>query len=264
MQIKLDAIKRYIMINTLSGVLPLYIVTEYPKSGGSWVSQMVSEYFNVPFPRNKAPKIQSCVMHGHNLYSPLMRNVICVLRDGRDVMTSAYFHRLFENDKNSPIMVRKIREMVPFDDYENVRKNMPAFIEHQARVSRRSLSPGKFTWGEFVDSWYSASAIMCKYEDMIESPEGELSRIVSIFSSKPVDLERVRCVVEKYSFSAQAKRQPGQENAHHFLRKGVSGDWRNKFTREAADVFDNHFGKHLIKLGYEDDDNWVAEYKPRF
>ena len=77
-QIKIDALKRLFMVNTLSGVLPLYIVTEYPKSGGSWLSSMMSEYLEVPFPRNRRPNFTSSIMHGHMLYSPLMNNVTCL------------------------------------------------------------------------------------------------------------------------------------------------------------------------------------------
>ncbi len=47
------AFQRLLMANTLSGILPLFIVTEYPKSGGSWVGQMLAEYLDFPFLSNK-------------------------------------------------------------------------------------------------------------------------------------------------------------------------------------------------------------------
>ena len=31
------------MVHMLSGAIPLYIVNEYPKSGGTWVGQMLGE-----------------------------------------------------------------------------------------------------------------------------------------------------------------------------------------------------------------------------
>ena len=46
---KIEGLVRLGMCYVLSKYLPLYIVTEYPKSGGSWVSQMLSDYFDVPF-----------------------------------------------------------------------------------------------------------------------------------------------------------------------------------------------------------------------
>jgi len=255
----MDAAKRYAMINTLSGVLPLYIVTEYPKSGGSWVSQMLAGYLELDFPRNRTPSIKSCVMHGHNLRTPLMNNVVCVYRDGRDVMTSAYFHRLFENEKNSPLMVAKTRREVGFTDYQDVKKNLPAFIEHQASIGRRSISPGKFTWGDFVDSWFDADVVSCRYEDVIANPFEEVGRVLQQLAGVQIDACRLAEVVARYSFSAQARRAPGEEDTRSFLRKGQPGDWREKFTREAAEVFNEHFGTHLQKLGYVSNDDWVGE-----
>ena len=43
------------MVRLLSGVLPLYVVNEYPKSGGTWVGQMLGRALDVPFPRNRPP-----------------------------------------------------------------------------------------------------------------------------------------------------------------------------------------------------------------
>lgn len=258
--IKYDALKRYAMLNTMTATLPLYVVTEHPKSGGSWISQLLSEALEVPFPRNQAPKLQSSILHGHNLRTPFMKNVVCVFRDGRDIMTSAYFHRLFENDKNSPIMVRKMRAALPFDDYDDVRRNMPAFIEYQANIGRRSLSPGKFSWGQFVDSWIDSSALIVKYEDMLEAPEDQLARLVVGLTGREMDRSRITEIVSKYSFSNQSKRKPGEEDTRSFLRKGQAGDWRDKFTKESMDIFDHYFGEYLLKLGYESDENWVSKY----
>lgn len=256
MSIKIDALKRYVMINSLASVLPLYIVTEFPKSGGSWIAQMLAEGLDIPFPRNQAPKLESCVMHGHNLYSPFMKNVVCVHRDGRDIVTSAYFHMLFENDKNSPLLVKTTRVGVDFDDYDNVQENLPAFIHYLVKSREKAKSPGKFTWGQFVESWRSKNAIFVRYEDMIDDCVGELDRIFKALG-KTIQAQELDSIASKYSFKNQTNRQAGEENTRSFLRKGQPGDWKEKFTPESARVFDSYFGKHLIELGYEKDRSWV-------
>jgi len=43
------------------------------------------------------------------------------------------------------------------------------------------------------------------------------------------------------------------------LRKGISGDWKNKFSREAKQIFNEYAGKELIQLGYEVDDSWIEK-----
>ena len=66
-----DAAERFVMANTVSCILPLYIVTEYPKSDGTRVGQMVAEYSHLPFPRNKRAPLTSSWHHAHYFYSLL-------------------------------------------------------------------------------------------------------------------------------------------------------------------------------------------------
>ena len=78
------------------------------------------------------------------------------------------------------------------------------------------------------------------------------------------NMDRLREISRKYSFENVAKRRTGQENTRSFLRKGVAGDWKEKFTPEARRVFARHAGEELILAGYEEDDSWaVAGYRLR-
>ncbi len=134
--IAFNGLCRYWMTYFLSGVLPLYVVTEYPRSGGTWFANMLSEYLYRPFPRDRLSAFRSCVMQGHTLFSQTIRNVFVVLKDGRDAMVSSYFHS--------------------------------------------------------------------------------------------------------------------------FLRKGIAGDWRNYFNKEAREILHHYAGRELIRLGYEKDASWVC------
>ena len=69
---KIEALVRIVMVRGFSGVLPLYVVTEHPKSGGSWTSQMLSDYLDIPFPRNRFPNFQTSLMQGHYRHFPGM------------------------------------------------------------------------------------------------------------------------------------------------------------------------------------------------
>ena len=51
-------------------------------------------------------------------------------------------------------------------------------------------------------------------------------------------------------------RKRGQENVKSHYRKGVPGDWRNHFSDAHVRYFKEHFGDLLIKLGYESDNEW--------
>jgi len=259
--IKFEALQRLIMVNTLSGVLPLYLVTEYPKSGGSWLCSMLSEYMNIPFPRNKRPSFTSSIIHGHMSYSPLMNNVTCLYRDGRDVMVSLYYHMLFENDKNSPLLVSRTRNDLDFSDFDDIQSNLSDFIAYVHNNETKSLSPFKFTWGEFARNWANKNVNTIKYEDMIEDCYGSMKMLLESISNNPVDEERLKIVVHKYSFENQTNRKPGQEDVKSFIRKGQPGDWKDKFTKRSAKVFNDYYGRELIGLGYVENDLWVDKLK---
>lgn len=246
------------MANFVSGALPLYIVTEYPKSGGTWVGQVLAEYLSVPFPRNRWPHFGASIQHAHYLSNPLLRNVLCVFRDGRDAMVSFYFHMLFENDTSSPIVVSETRRVLKFSDYDDVRSNLPKFIEYLFDKQSKSRSPFQFTWSEFVRSWIRREDVAkVRYEMMVENGVAELSRALLALGEADVDVHRLETCLDKFSFARQARRKPGSENKSSFLRRGVPGDWMNKFSHESAVVFDQLAGRELELLGYEADSSWV-------
>lgn len=253
---KLDGVFRYAMLNTLSGTLPLYIVTEYPKSGASWLCQMLSEMLEVPFPRNEFPRVRSSIMHGHYLPTGNMKNVICVMRDGRDVIVSYYYHTLFDHKGglNSRTVALERRKL-GFKSYEDIRSNLPRFIRYKFDGGGYP----RFTWKHFVEKWLATDATIVRYEDLLTQPVDELFKVANSLGIDPPEQSRLEEIVSKYSFKAQAGRDPGKENKHSFLRKGIAGDWRNNFNSEAKQAFDYYAGDCLIQLNYEKDHSWVQE-----
>jgi len=253
---KLNGLVRYSMSHLASNLFPLYIVNEYPKSGGSWVADMLSDALNVPFPRNRLPMLKSCVMHGHMMHSWNMRNVLIVWRDGRDILVSQYYHSLFYNDRGNAPLVDQCRADLQFSDYDNIRENLPAFMEYVYETKKHP----RMSWIEFVGKWADCkNCVHVKYEDLREKPVDELNRIAHSLSSMKIDLERVVNIVDNHSFEKLAGRKAGSENKKSFLRKGVVGDWKNHFTKDAKQLFMSYAGDGLVKLGYENDNSWVNE-----
>jgi hypothetical protein len=143
-----------------------------------------------------------------------------------------------------------------FDNYNDVEKNLPRFIEYLNKDYKDRLNG--FTWSEFIKSYLDKPEVLfVKYEDMLINAEKELIQVLSHISNEEINLLKLRNTIEKYSFKNQTKRNPGQENKKSFLRKGISGDWKNYFNIEASQMFDYYCGNELIDLGYEKDNSWV-------
>lgn len=241
------------MVHLLPGVVPFYVVNEFPKSGGTWVGQMLGRALDVPFPRNRLPMLRPSILHGHYL-SPLgMMNATVAWRDGRDVMVSWYHQCLSPHEYNDE-QVRQARRELPFEDYADVYGNLPAFIEW---AFTRPRAP-RFTWSDFVRRWSARKdAVHVRYEDLRRDPAGELYRMVEELTGERMEPVRAQEIADEFSFEKQAGRKSGEENTSSFLRKGTVGEWKERFSPEARRVFDRYAGEELVLLGYEKDRAWV-------
>lgn len=235
--------------------MDVYLVAEYPKSGGSWVSQILSDYLNLPYPRNVSPKIEESVVHGHHLYSPTYGKALAVFRDGRDVVVSAYFHRLFHSDRNVPWQVERTRAQLGFDDYEDIGSNLPGFIKFL--FNEDASGPFRFSWADFVESWMASGRPIVYYEDLLEDTVAALRDVLEQLVGESVNEARLTESVERYTFERLTGRARGEEQRGSFVRKGVAGDWKSKFTPEAGEVFARYAGDALVAAGYEHDHSWV-------
>ncbi len=256
-----NALVRAGMVHLLSGPLRLYVVNEFPKSGGTWVGQMLARALGVPFPRNRLPALRPSIMHGHYLNPLGMKNVVVAWRDGRDVMVSWYHQCLFPHELHNEHQVNRARRELSFRAYDDVYENLPAFIEWaftRERSRRSSWADQRFSWADFVRRWHPRKdATHVRYEDLRRDTPGELQRVVLELTGRRLRSEDATAIAEEFSFERQAGRRPGEEDKRSFLRKGVVGDWRNYFSREARETFDRYAGSELILLGYERDRAWV-------
>ena len=261
MVVRARAAKRLLMWHGFSGRLPIFLVPEFPKSGGTWFSQMLSDCLDLPFARNtNPPKFETCVMSGHHLFSPRFKNVTVVIRDGRDAMVSAYYYMLFKNEINRQFGVDRHRSHLQFADYDDIQTNLPQFVEYMfTEYPKRKFH---FSWAQFIDSWLIHDVPVVKYEDLLVNPAEELIRVTAHLTGEAVSHERAREVVDKYSFKKMSGRKQGQEDKKSFVRKGIAGDWKNNFSIEACQVFDQFAGEQLVMAGYEADRNWVANFTP--
>lgn len=255
----IKSIVRAGIIILFSRKIPLYLVTEYPKSGASWFCRMLSAVIKVGIPpSNRIPSLMHpSIIHGHYLRMPGMKNVIVVWRDGRDVMVSWYHHCLFYNDRGNHVLVSNTRQKFPAEDYGDVRGNLTRFIKYVFE----SQSYPRFSWSKFVKEWINREGVVyVKYEDLLVKPSEELIRVVNHLGGYAVTREEIDAVVSHFSFANQTGRRAGQEDKNSFHRKGIAGDWANHFDSEARVLFDYYAGDELIALGYEKDRGWVRKH----
>lgn len=232
------------------------ILTEYPKSGGTWLSQMISEVLGIPYPRNRLPYVfEDQVIHGCYRRIGRLLDTVVVWRDGRDTMVSYYYHLCFDKPVTSAMAGNKLRSELGIRDPEDIQKYLPRFIEW-------AFNGGypRFTWADFVNHWHGRTDVaFTSYEAVTEDPKRELRKVLEFFDRIEVSEAQLDAAVEKYSFQNQTNRRRGEADPNSFVRKGIVGDWKNVFDRECREIFHGYAGSELILLGYEADDSWVRQ-----
>jgi len=246
---QMQSFSRQVVARSLSNFIPYYIINEFPKSGGTWLCQMLAESLQIPNIRHRFPLFQSSTIHMHTMNGTGLNNIIIMWRDGRDVMTSWYHHCLFEQSHHNAKFVAQTRARFGNVDYENVYENMPKFIDF---TFTHAQFP-RFTWADFVRQWHGRSKVLyVRYEDLLNQPADELLRICCALKGQDtLQIETAKQIAEHYSFQNQTGRQAGNEQKKCFLRKGIAGDWKNNFSAQALEVFEFYAGKEMKLLGYQ-------------
>lgn len=237
---------------------PFYYVMEFPKSGGSWLADMIADYLQIPRPVQPVFPIGfRAVLHGHWSYSPRLKRVVYLYRDGRDVVASMYFRSLrLIHHSPDPAVRAYLRKRMPVlrDTQEGDTVQLARFIEQWAagRVGVRT------SWSGHIEQWAFGRphVVTVSYEQLLENPHGHMDRILRAITGDETRKDRLAATVHKYSFEQQAGRSRGSEDRTSFLRKGVAGDWKTHFDRECGRIFDSHFGEMLVRLDYESDRDW--------
>lgn len=246
---KYFAIRHKTLVRLLSGIMPYYVVNEYPKSGGTWLAQMISQALHLPFESNKPLRFEPCVTHGHFLHPFCLKNVVVVWRDPRDVIVSYYHHCFFLNEHNNASLVKLMKNRLPFNDYRKVKENLPEFIRF---VSGNPVSP-PFTWPEFAAKWaLREDVIHTSYERLRANTATEISRIVRELAGFELSPGQANKIASDNSFvkAKQRARNIMKGNTElSFVRKGSLGGWTEYFDREAREEI-SAYEKWMEILGY--------------
>jgi len=253
---RLYTLRHKAMAHALSGVAPYRVVNEFPKSGGTWLTLMLSDALDLPFRRNEPLRIEPALVHGHFLRPGTLRNVVVLWRDPRDLIVSLYHHCFFVSEFDDVLfgnraIVARMRGTLPFKDYDDVRANLPAFIRF---ISETPVVP-RFTWPRFVDRWAGrAGTVQTHYEALRADTPAELARVVTALTGTASDSSRMASIAEARSFpraKAEAERHL-PKGARSFVRSGSVGGWRDSFNDEAHAMLTRYgYDAAMRKLGYQ-------------
>jgi hypothetical protein len=247
------------MIDKLKILKPI-VISEFPKSGGSWIVSMLGDALQIPcrdiymrsgfdlFDGKKHPWYQGadefdfpmqCVIKSHEKPNSGAINFdatqVHLFRDGRDVVVSKYF---FDKDFCVKNGITSSFE----DDFDS-------FVEKTSHE-----------WANYVHAWHEQSTVSSiRYERFLADPAGEVGALIFEMFAEELDKSYLDGVVSRFTRAKFSASLDAAFSHNTFVRKGVAGDWRNHFSEKNVAAFKSIAGNVLIELGYERDQKWHSK-----
>nr|KAF6432505.1 sulfotransferase family 1E member 1 [Rousettus aegyptiacus] len=188
------------------------VIATYPKSGTTWVSEIIDMIY-------KEGDVEKCK---------------------RDVI----FNRI-------PFLECRKEEVMNADH-----PNPGSFPEFVEKFMDGQVPYG--SWYEHAKSWWelrkNPHVLFLFYEDMKEDIRREVIKLMQFLGRKPSE-ELVDRIVQHTSFQ-EMKNNPFtnyttlpdevmNQKISPFMRKGITGDWKNHFTVALNDKFDRHYEQQM-------------------
>lgn len=173
----------------------------------------------------------------HSFHLPTLRALfpntrfVHMLRDGRDAVVSNYHHR-----------ARVLRQLKR---------------EHELKPLSQE-APGLFLkWAGFTNAILASESNgvdvhTVRYEKMLSRPFEELRATIDhILPSNSIQDDHLLNAIAFNSFSSHSGgRSPGEKDDNSFVRKGVSGSWREELNEDEISAWNQDGLKLLRDLGY--------------
>jgi hypothetical protein len=170
--------------------------------------------------------------------------VLYVQRDPRDLLVSRYYSMKYSHgpmpsvNQHRPLLLQK-------DEEQGMLQVMDSTFSGLVNLMLSHLDKGE-------ENFCSAFEFGTITRDPFSCLNGFLR-----WCGWEIPEPRLRNLLDARSFAhLSGGRKPGHEDQRHHYRKGITGDWRNKFTPAIRKEFKKRFAKALIELGYERDEDW--------
>ena len=165
--------------------------------------------------------------------------IITMHRDCRDVLVSAAFFLSNLSEQNGGFS-QSIRQ-------QSIQQKIKFLINSKYHIQR-------------MEEWfYLPNTYKIYYEELKTNTIKQMKLLCEYLNLKVND-ERIKKITDRHSFQRRSRRMSGEENIKSFLRKGISGDWKNYFDEECIRAFktsqNGRWNKLLVEMGYESTLDW--------
>lgn len=247
------------------GKNPIY-VTGYPKSGTTWLTRLLGDALDCPTggctSKYDSKEIASEGRSRQSEY--VVRKGHFVLVGPEDYQSGHFLTEEMVQRNPTVHIIRDPRDIAVSAGYHWGKCSLSAIMQNM------SLGKGCFRhcgqWDEYVERWLPLCPTV-RYENLLKDGLSELTRVILELGFEPPEPRKLEIVIARQAFDKRVEHIQeygemyplGKEFNLKFMRKGISGDWRNHFDKWLAYRFWFRFGSKIRELGYEEDDEWYKE-----
>ena len=206
-------------------------INEYPKSGGTWLSNLIADSVEYDFRDNKLPKLGNSVIKHHRMRD--FNREVVMFRDPRSVAISFYHHcsSIF-GDKNG-FNYKLVSLMQQTMDACNGKHDRIPFFE---RMIYSPIYP-RFKIEEFYCKKKNAN-IKVFYEDLRVRTDEVLAETLEKLSLPIVD-SRMKNAIHKNSLALSKTSTKGNT----FVRKGKVDSWKDELSSKEKYYLNSHLSE---------------------
>jgi len=246
------------------------VVVGYPKSGSTWLTRLVGELISCPVSGFWKSSHDEIAIEGlnrvsdyrcyksHHQHHELFKDkrslskVVYVLRDPRDVLVSGlYYFGLTPNKKVQESLLLRLAYKAYFNlggKQHTKQEMLQAILFGNKRLSYWC----RVSWKDHVAPYQNDPTVLkIRYESLMADPQLECRNILDFLGIQrsSEDIDRA---IDRQSFDKVKSKFiiTGDRRKSGFLRKGVSGDWKNHLNPADMTLLHDHMKTFLLSLGY--------------
>lgn len=236
---------------------PTIWITGYPRSGTTWVCRSLAQALDCPslsWSEKEDAKFNDPVIEGvrrdgseyvvrrSHFSKPFYDNhdlgpydaIVMPVRDPRDVAISAWRHFTFP--KTQAGLRKAVAQLVGLEN------GLPLQPMVWGGYNEDHTPPGRPGWPGFVGSWLDAGIPVTRFEDHLENPVKELTRLIGEIGLR-VKPSKVKEAATDNIFANRPK--------DFLMRKGIAGEWREHMSKRQALIIWKHCKDVMKRLGYD-------------
>lgn len=181
--------------------------------------------------------------------------LIYIMRDGRDAVLSQRLRHFIEFPQRLGRVDRKIRDDYLQDPEPFLRHERSIFSAGEIRRRAEMWDQNVVETVEIGQTLLGEQFTTIRFEDLLENPYQQVSRIWEFLGAHPQDLENE--IQEELDHNPVSDWQEGKTKTQ--MKRpayGRTGNWRELFTAKDCEAFKAVAGDSLVRFGYEPDLDW--------